>query len=147
MDVIVDGDTIDLLTKRFNGSKNYSELSKEVFNELNQLSEIPKHRSSMKFSYVDSRMDTVDDDLDEDTYDGLDEDTYVDDLDEDAYDDDLGMGARELLNRMESLAKDIQSGYYSTNIQREFLDTLEQLYGRNIITETQMRQLEEKYCW
>ena len=45
----VDGDTIDLLTKRFNTNRPYSELSKRVFSKLNQLSGLPNHRSSMKF--------------------------------------------------------------------------------------------------
>ena len=44
-----DFDTIDLLTKRFNSKKKYSDLSKMIFNELNQLSEIPIHRTSNKF--------------------------------------------------------------------------------------------------
>ena len=48
----VDGDTIDLLTKRFNSSKPYSELSKRVFSKLNQLSGLPNHRSSMKFQFM-----------------------------------------------------------------------------------------------
>ena len=41
-----DFDTIDLLTKRFNSKKKYSDLSKMIFNELNQISEIPIHRTS-----------------------------------------------------------------------------------------------------
>lgn len=48
----VDFDTIDLLTKRFNSKKNYSALSKKVFDELNQLSEIPIHKTSKKFSKI-----------------------------------------------------------------------------------------------
>ena len=50
----VDFDTIDLLTKRFNSKKKYSDLSKMVFNELNKLSEIPIHRSSQKYSKIGS---------------------------------------------------------------------------------------------
>ena len=52
IDKKVDFDTIDLLTKRFNSKKNYSDLSKMVFNQLNKLSEIPIHRSSKKFSKI-----------------------------------------------------------------------------------------------
>ena len=48
LDKKVDFDTIDLLTKRFNSEKKYSDLSKMVFDELNKLSEIPIHRSSKK---------------------------------------------------------------------------------------------------
>ena len=40
-----DFDTIDLLTKRFNSKKKYSDLSRMIFNELNTLSEIPIHRT------------------------------------------------------------------------------------------------------
>ena len=43
-----DFDTIDLLTKRFNSKKKYSDLSRMIFNELNTLSEISIHRTSKK---------------------------------------------------------------------------------------------------
>ena len=49
-----DFDTIDLLTKWFNSKKKYSDLSKIIFNELNQLSEIPIHRTSNKFKRMGS---------------------------------------------------------------------------------------------
>ena len=48
----IDGDTIDLLTKRFNSNKPYSNLSRKVFHELNRLGGLPNHRSSMKFNFV-----------------------------------------------------------------------------------------------
>ena len=54
LDRKVDFDTIDLLTKRFNSKKKYSDLSKMVFNQLNKLSEIPIHRSSKKYSKLGS---------------------------------------------------------------------------------------------
>ena len=54
LDKKIDFDTIDLLTKRFNSKKKYSDLSKMVFNELNKLSEIPIHRSSKKYSKIGS---------------------------------------------------------------------------------------------
>ena len=54
IDKRVDFDTLDLLTKRFNSKKKYSDLSKMVFNELNKLSEIPIHRSSKKYSKIGS---------------------------------------------------------------------------------------------
>ena len=67
LDKKVDFDTLDLLTKRFNSKKKYSNLSKMVFNQLNQLSEIPIHRSSKKFSKLGSGVvyyNNVDDLLD-----------------------------------------------------------------------------------
>ena len=51
-DKIVDFDTLDLFTKRYNSKKKYSHLSKQVFNEINNLSEIPIHRTSKKFSKI-----------------------------------------------------------------------------------------------
>ena len=54
LDKNVDFDTIDLLTTRFNSRKKYSDLSKRIFNELNQISEIPIHRSSKKYSKLGS---------------------------------------------------------------------------------------------
>ena len=49
-----DFDTLDLLTKRFNGRKNYSQLARSIFNDLNRLSEIPIHRTSKKYSKLGS---------------------------------------------------------------------------------------------
>ena len=49
-----DFDTLDLLTKRFDGKKKYSELARLVFNDLNRLSEIPIHRTSKKYSKLGS---------------------------------------------------------------------------------------------
>ena len=49
-----DFDTLDLLTKRFNSKKNYSQLARTVFNDLNRLSEIPIHRTSKKYSQIGS---------------------------------------------------------------------------------------------
>ena len=50
----VDFDTLDLLTKKFNSKKKYSPLSKMVFNELNNMSEIPIHRTSKKYKKIGS---------------------------------------------------------------------------------------------
>ena len=47
-----DFDTLDLLTKRFNSKKNYSELTRSVFDDLNRLSEIPIHKTSKKYSKI-----------------------------------------------------------------------------------------------
>ena len=49
-----DFDTLDLLTKRFNSKKKYSELARSVFNDLNRLSEIPIHRTSKEYSKLGS---------------------------------------------------------------------------------------------
>ena len=49
-----DFDTLDLLTKRFNSKKKYSEIARSVFNDLNRLSEIPIHRTSKKYSKLGS---------------------------------------------------------------------------------------------
>ena len=54
LDKKVDFDTVDLLTKRFNSKKKYSDLSKMVFNQLNKLGELPIHRTSKKFSKLGS---------------------------------------------------------------------------------------------
>ena len=49
-----DFDTLGLLTKRFNSKKNYSELARSVFSDLNRLSKIPIHRTSKKYSKLGS---------------------------------------------------------------------------------------------
>ena len=49
-----DFDTLDPLTKRFNSKKNYSELARSVFIDLNRLSKIPIHRTSKKYSKLGS---------------------------------------------------------------------------------------------
>ena len=50
----VDFDTVDLFTKRFNSKKKYSNLSQTTFDEVNDLSEIPIHRTSGKYSKIGS---------------------------------------------------------------------------------------------
>ena len=42
----------DLLTKRFNPIKRYSIKAVQIFNNLNMLSEMPKHRSSGKLNLI-----------------------------------------------------------------------------------------------
>ena len=46
--------TVDLFTKRFNSRKNYSPLSRSIFNDINTLSEIPIHGTSNKFKKLGS---------------------------------------------------------------------------------------------
>ena len=43
-----DKSLVDLLTKRFNPKKKYSSKAIQIFNDLNMLSDIPKHKSSGK---------------------------------------------------------------------------------------------------
>ena len=50
----VNPNTLDLLTKRFNGKKKYSPLSKMVFDDLNRISDIPIHRTSNKYKKIGS---------------------------------------------------------------------------------------------
>ena len=49
-----DFDTLDLLTKKFNGKKKYSPSSKMVFDDLNRISDIPIHRTSNKYKKIGS---------------------------------------------------------------------------------------------
>ena len=44
-------DTVDLLTKRFKRA-DYSDLSKQTFNGLNGISNIPHHKSSLKYQNI-----------------------------------------------------------------------------------------------
>ena len=48
----VDFDSLDLLTKRFNSKKEYSSLSKMVFDELNRISDIPIHLTRNKYKKI-----------------------------------------------------------------------------------------------
>lgn len=50
----VDFDTLDLLTRRFNSKKKYSQLPKMVFDDLNKLNELPTHKTSQKFKKTGS---------------------------------------------------------------------------------------------
>ena len=47
-----DRDLIDLLTKRFNPKKRYSQKAIMIFNDLNTLSNLPKHRTSGKTKLI-----------------------------------------------------------------------------------------------
>ena len=44
-----DFDTLDLLTKRFNSKKRYSDLAVKIFNDLNELSGTPINRLDMAY--------------------------------------------------------------------------------------------------
>lgn len=52
MDTVVDGDTIDILTKKFNPMRQYSEKAKQVFKKLTRLSGLPENRLSSKFQFM-----------------------------------------------------------------------------------------------
>ena len=54
---------IDLLTKRFNPKKKYSIKAVQIFNNLNMLSEMPKHRSSGKLNLIGGIYYTTPEDL------------------------------------------------------------------------------------
>lgn len=47
-----DKSLVDLLTKRFDPKKRYSSKAKQIFNNLNMLSNIPKHKSSGKTNLI-----------------------------------------------------------------------------------------------
>ena len=111
----IDQDTIDLLTKRFNGSKNYSELSKNVFSKLNRKSEIPAHRSSMKYSIAPKN-----------------EDNKLEQED-------------KLLNRLGTLCGYLHDGYNSKEIENEFIEIIDQLYDKGVVDNIQRYELMKKY--
>lgn len=50
----VDFDTLDMLTKRFNSKKKYSQLPKMISDDLNRLNELPTHKTSQKFKKISS---------------------------------------------------------------------------------------------
>ena len=47
-----DKSLVDLLTKRFNPKRKYSSKAKQIFNNLNMLSGLPRHRSSGKTNLI-----------------------------------------------------------------------------------------------
>lgn len=48
----IDKDTVDLLTKRFNKKRNYSDLSKDSLRLLTRLGGLPEHKTSGKFNLL-----------------------------------------------------------------------------------------------
>ena len=126
----IDKDTIDLLTKRFNGSKNYSELSKKVFNKLNQLSQIPNHRSSKKMFIAPTNEfqfeDQPEEQLNEDDFQFKPED-------------------RILIDRLTELITWYQNGHRPREIKYEILELLNQLYDKGLMSFDQQTQIIEEY--
>ena len=131
----IDQDTIDLLTKRFNGSKNYSELSKGVFNKLNQLSQIPNHRSSKKMFIAP----TNEFQFEEQKYEPNDEFQVENQTEEQTEDTD------ELIARLEKLIEDFKEGFNFVYLQDEFIDIVNNLYNRGTINDSQRSQLFRNY--
>ena len=131
----IDQDTIDLLTKRFNGSKNYSELSKKVFNQLNQLSQIPNHKSSKKMFIAPTNGFQ----FEEQKYKPNDEFQVENQTKEQPDDTD------ELLARLETLIGDFKDGLNFVYLQEEFIDIVNKLYYRGVINDSQKSQFFRKY--
>ena len=131
----IDQDTIDLLTKRFNGSKNYSELSKGVFKKLNMISQIPLHRSSKKISIVP---------MNEPNNEFQFEDIHNSELQMEQPEEQID-DTDELLNRLETLIGYILDGYYSHDLKKEFIDIVDLLYDRGVVNVLQRGQLFRKY--
>lgn len=52
MDAVVDRDTVDMLTKKFNPLRQYSGKAKQIFKRLTQLSGLPENPLSSKFQFV-----------------------------------------------------------------------------------------------
>lgn len=52
LDTAADQDFVDLVTKRFNNNKNYSALSQNLFKKLTELSELPIHQTSKKYTLL-----------------------------------------------------------------------------------------------
>ena len=48
----VDDDFIELITKRYNSKKTYSKESEDLFRDLTELSELPIHKTSLKFKKI-----------------------------------------------------------------------------------------------
>ena len=132
----IDDDTIDLLTKRFNGNKNYSELSKDVFNKLNQLSQIPDHRRSKKMLFAPTKEFQFEEPQDEFQFEEpKDEFQYDEPQDE----------IHELLARLEDLIADFKEGFDFAYKQDEFIDIINDLYNRGTIDDSQRRQFFRNY--
>ena len=167
MDVNVDQDTIDLLTKRYDAKKNYSGLSRQVFNKLNQINENSEIESD----------DEPEEEPDEESVEGVDtmtpfykallknlgeeepEERYNDGKpeseffaeceeieSEDGEFDDEPNDVTELLKRLETLCGDILDGDDSIETQNKFSTIVNQLHGRDVISDSQMEQLHERYC-
>lgn len=166
----VDPDTIELLTKRFNSSNNYSELSKNVFNLLNQISGIPINRYSKKISFAtnDEPQNELQDDEPEDELQDViqfDDQQYEFQFDEpqnelqfdepnnefqfdepqnEPQDDELD-DTDNLLARLEDLVTDFLTGLNFTYKQEEFIDIVNKLYDRGSINVSQRHKLFRKY--
>ena len=115
-DKVVDFDTIDLLTKRFNSRKNYSNLSKKVFDVLNSLSEIPIHskKTSKKYQKIGSGVKFFSD-------------------------------SNDLMTRMELLVGEMNAGNDSNEVKNEYIEIAHVLHKLGLIDVSQLKSLLNEY--
>lgn len=116
----VDDDTIDLLTKRFDNGRKYSELSKCVLNELNRIGELPIHKSSKKFQKLESKAEVNNED-------------QIDD-------------SEDLVSRLDFLTDMIKEGDESDETKKEIQEILMKLYDDKLLDRKLMIEMMNKFC-
>ena len=140
-----DGDTTDLLTKRYNNSKNYSDLSKEIFEELTKLGQVPRTRNTVKFDKI-----CICDDYSSNYYNGVPDDESDDESHEDnsSSNDNWNYGegdAKKLLTRLRDLSELINDGI--DDVGEEFTTICNALFRKKVIDSEQRNKLLEKYVY
>ena len=146
MDTRVDQDTIDLLMKRYNAKKNYSGLSRQVFDKLNQInenSEIESDDEPIEEPVEEPVKESVEDfdtmtpyykallkDLEDESESGEDEPDNVDELD-----------------RLKTLCGCILDGDESVKTIREFREIVDELHNDGVVSDEQKEGLYKKYLY
>ena len=155
MEARVDDDTVDLLMKRYNPKKNYSDFSRQVFDKLCRLNDAVEYDADDEQDeesvegvdtmtpYYKSLLKNLGEEEPEERYiDGKPESEFFAECEEMESEDDTV----ELLERLETLCGDILDGDDSIETQNEFSIIVNQLHGRDVISDRQMEQLYDKYC-
>ena len=142
-----DDDAVELLTKRYNKSKNYSDLSKEIFEELTKLGQVPRTRNTVKFDKI-----CICDDYSSNYYNGVPDDESDDESHEDNSssndnwnygEGDDGLDAKKLLTRLQNLSELINDGI--DDMGEEFTTICDALFRKKVIDNEQRNKLLEKY--
>ena len=140
-----DDDAVELLTKRFNNGKCYSNQSKKIFEELTQLGKVPRTRNTVKFD----KICICDDYHNGVPYMVAEDDESEKELEEDSegeLDEDQDTSSNALVTRLEQIRDAVKQGaQVDSDILKEIKVICKELHNRDVITSDEKDEIIKGY--
>lgn len=113
----VSDDLIDLITKRYNSKKAYSDGDIKIYRQLLDLAELSLPPKSKKFKAIKDSTKKI----------------YY-------------KNTKELVNRLKILLGEVEAGNINVNVKNEAMEMMDTLLGHGVIDPKSHRQLYHNYC-